>query len=215
MAYRLKIVVATNNPDKAKEIHQILDGAYDVYTMKELGINKELEETGSTIESNSEMKAQQLRYLLNDPNVLILADDTGLFVEALGGEPGVYSARYAGESCSYQENNEKLLKALEGIEPEERNAQFRTCMTGIFPGGHIASVTGVVDGCIAEHLIGENGFGYDPIFIEKESGKTYAQMCEEEKNTCSHRRRALERMKSVIDQYIVKQKRKTRMSGVR
>ena len=117
---QLTIVLATQNPNKAREIQEMLDGAYNVVSMEEMGIHDELVENGKTIEENSELKARQLRNLLHDPNAVVMADDTGLYVDALDGAPGVFSARYAGDDVSYEQNNEKLLKELKDVKPEDR-----------------------------------------------------------------------------------------------
>lgn len=200
---QIRIILATHNQHKAREIEEILKGRYPVVTMGELGVSEELSETGATLEENASMKAEQLRSILGKEaeNAVILADDTGLFVDALDGAPGVYSARYAGEDVTYADNNRKLLRELEGVPLAKRGASFKTCFVGIFPEDTYVSVMGEVRGRIAEHHLGESGFGYDPLFIVDEAGKSYAQMDEAEKNACSHRARSLERMKQALDAF--------------
>lgn len=204
MSYNpVRIILATHNQHKAKEIEEILGGIYPVVTMGELGVAQELKETGETLEDNAAMKAEQLRNILGDEakGDIILADDTGLFVDALGGAPGVYSARYAGENVTYADNNKKLLKELEGVPEAERTASFKTCFVGIFPEDNYVSVIGEVRGKIAEENRGEGGFGYDPLFIVDGTDKSYAEMSDAEKNACSHRGRSLNRMKQVLSAF--------------
>jgi len=190
---RLRLVVATANRDKAAEIAAILDA--------ELGLSVELvsrpsqladvEETGATLEDNARLKAQAL---LEATGMASVADDTGLEVAALGGGPGVYSSRYAGEHASYADNVAKLVSALEEAgakTPEERAARFRTVVVGRFPGGREIVAEGVVEGAIALHPRGSAGFGYDPVFAPcGGDGRTFAEMTAGEKNALSHRGRA-------------------------
>lgn len=195
------IILATHNAHKAEEIAAILGGVYDVRTMKDYGIQDDIVEDGATIQENADIKVCALASRLGGrEKAVLMADDTGLFVDALGGAPGVYSARYAGEDATYQDNNDKLLAALEGVPPEARGARFQTCIALITPDGQDISVTGTVDGAIAEAARGADGFGYDPLFIEAESGKTYAEMSADEKNAHSHRRAALNRARAVLEQ---------------
>ncbi len=195
-----QIILATHNTHKAEEIEQILKGQFKVRTMKDMGVTGELEETGSTIEENAEMKAEQLKCKLGDMPVIILSDDTGLFVDALNGAPGVYSARYAGEDVSYEDNNKKLLLELDGV--DDRKAEFKTCFCAIFPDGAVTTATGEVKGKIAHENQGDNGFGYDPLFIPEGYEKTYAQMTDEEKNKLSHRKAGLDRMIPILETYL-------------
>ena len=198
---QLTIVLATQNPNKAREIQEMLDGAYNVVSMEEMGIHDELVENGKTIEENSELKARQLRNLLHDPNAVVMADDTGLYVDALDGAPGVFSARYAGDDVSYEQNNEKRLKELKDVKPEDRTAEFKTCITLLTPESDLITVTGTVPGSITESRKGASGFGYDPLFIEKSTGRTYAEMTEDEKNQVSHRKEAISRIVPLLEQY--------------
>jgi XTP/dITP diphosphohydrolase len=185
-----KVIIASNNLHKIEEINSILNihGFLGV-TLKEAGLeNFEIEETGTTFEENSMIKAKAVFDKLGLPT---LADDTGLMVDILKGEPGVYSARYASANATYQENNKKLLLNLEGIPFLERKAKFVTVITMILS-NEISIVTrGEISGYIALEPAGENGFGYDPLFYVEENSKTFAQMDNESKNRISHRARAL------------------------
>jgi XTP/dITP diphosphohydrolase len=190
---RLRMVLATANRDKAAEIAAILDD--------ELGDTLELlprpqsvgdvEETGETLEDNARRKAVAL---LRATGMAAVADDTGLEVGALGGDPGVRSSRYAGEHASYSENVAKLLSELErvgALAPDQRRARFRTVVVARFPGGREVVANGAVDGHIATERRGEGGFGYDPVFVpDGGDGRSYAEMTPAEKNVCSHRGRA-------------------------
>lgn len=186
-----KIVLATGNPHKAIEIHDMLDGAYGVLTMADAGIDVEIIEDGATFEENALIKVRAIRPYVKDTNAILMADDSGLCVDALDGAPGIFSARYAGEHVTYADNNRKLLKALADVPAEKRGAQFVCAVALIFPDGEEWTGRGIVEGRIAASLQGDGGFGYDPLFIAKESGRAYAQMREAEKNAISHRARAM------------------------
>lgn len=197
------IVLATGNPHKAEEIAQMLGGRFHVVSMGELGFTDDIVEDGVTIQENADIKANALANMLKaqgQSGYIVMADDTGLFVDALDGVPGVYSARYAGEDASYADNNTKLLNALKDVPEPKRGAHFETCLSVLMPDGERYNLTGCVPGRIAENYLGEGGFGYDPIFIEKTTGKSYAQMNAEEKNRCSHRRAAVERLLPLFTQ---------------
>lgn len=190
---RLRLVLATANRDKAAEILAILRGelgdAVELLARpEEVG---EVEETGETLEDNARLKALAL---VEATGVGAVADDTGLEVEALGGAPGVYSSRYAGEHASYAENVAKLLAALDeagASRPEQRRARFRTVVVARFPGGREVVAAGTVEGTIAGEARGSGGFGYDPVFVpDGGDGRSFAEMTAAEKNTCSHRGRA-------------------------
>ena len=179
----MRFVLATANPDKAAEIAAILTG---VELMPRPFDVPEVEEHGETLADNAVTKAAALVDATGDAAI---ADDTGLEVDALGGQPGVRSARYAGENATYADNVAKLLRALEGI--DERRARFRTVAAAAYPGGTVVEAEGVVDGVIATERRGTNGFGYDPIFIpDGGDGRTFAEMSAEEKDAVSHRGRA-------------------------
>lgn len=178
-----RLVLATANPDKAREIAALLAGLEVVPRPADV---PEVEETGTTLEDNARLKAVALMEATGCASV---ADDTGLEVEALGGEPGVHSARFAGEHATYADNVAKLLEVMEGV--VDRRARFRTVALARFPDGREVVAEGVVDGVITEAARGDGGFGYDPVFQPDEGGRrTYAEMTLEEKNALSHRGRA-------------------------
>lgn len=178
-----RLVLATANPDKAREIAALLAGFEVVPRPADV---PEVDETGTTLEDNARLKAVALMEATGCASV---ADDTGLEVEALGGEPGVHSARFAGEHATYADNVAKLLEVMEGV--VDRRARFRTVALARFPDGREVVAEGVVDGVITEAARGDGGFGYDPVFQPDEGGgRTYAEMTLEEKNALSHRGRA-------------------------
>ncbi|MGB9780395.1 MAG: XTP/dITP diphosphatase [Caldanaerobacter sp.] len=192
----MKLVIATHNPNKVKEIKDFFKGyTIEVLSMKDLGIEEEIEEGGSTIEENALIKARFLKDRVKEG--IIVADDTGLFVEYLGGQPGVYSARFAGDNATYDDNNRKLLKLLEGVPYEKRRAYFKTVIA-LVDGENEKLLEGVLNGHILDHPQGENGFGYDPVFFVDEIGKTLAELSLEEKNKISHRAKALLKLKEYI-----------------
>lgn len=179
----MRLVLATANPDKAREIAALLDGFEVVPRPTEV---PEVDETGSTLEDNARLKAVAL---VEATGSAAVADDTGLEVLALDGAPGVYSARFAGESATYADNVGKLLDVMEGV--ADRRARFRTVALARFPDGREVVAEGVVDGLITTAARGDGGFGYDPVFEPDEGGgRTYAEMTLEEKNALSHRGRA-------------------------
>jgi XTP/dITP diphosphohydrolase len=181
----MRLVVASANRDKAREIAELLSSA-GVEVLPRPPEVPDVEETGQTLEDNARLKARAVMEATGLPAV---ADDTGLEVEALGGAPGVYSARYAGEGATYADNVAKLLGALEG--ERDRRARFRTVALVAFPDGREVLADGVVTGTIASEARGTNGFGYDPLFLPDESdGRTFAEMTTEEKHAVSHRGRA-------------------------
>jgi len=171
---------ASGNPNKVLEVQQLLNPNYQVLSLKDLSVN-DIPETGLTLEENSLIKA---RYVFDTFKVDVFADDTGLEVEALNGEPGVYSARYAGLPPDSNRNMAKLIKGLAGI--ENRSARFRTVIT-LIQKGEIHQFEGIVKGAITMKNSGQNGFGYDPIFKPIGSDKTFAEMDADEKNAISHR----------------------------
>ncbi|MCR4722681.1 MAG: RdgB/HAM1 family non-canonical purine NTP pyrophosphatase [Eubacteriales bacterium] len=187
-----KIVFATHNNDKAKELKEILS-EYEILTLKDIGFPGEIEENGETIEENALIKA---RAAYEFSGMVSVADDTGLFVDALGGRPGVYSSRYSGGS--YEDNVNKLLGEMEGVPAEKRGAAFRCSAAMVSARGEV-SVTAEVPGTITYKALGMGGFGYDPVFRESSTGLTYAEMDAEEKNSLSHRKKAFEMLKSYIE----------------
>lgn len=185
----MEIVFATNNAHKLEEARRLAGGRMKILSLSDIGCREELPETCDTIEGNSLQKA---RYVADKYGYACFSDDTGLFVEALGGGPGVYTARYAGPQCSPADNIEKMLREMDGI--GNRKACFRTVATLAAPGEEARQFEGRVDGMIATTRMGNGGFGYDPIFIAKENGISFAEMLPEQKNAISHRGRALRKL---------------------
>ena len=186
-----KIVLASSNKAKLKEIRQILDG-YEVFSCKELGFDGEIEENGSTFYENALIKARTVSDALGLP---ALADDSGICVDALGGAPGIYSARYAGDGIDAH-NNELLLRNM--ADKSDRKAKFVCCMVYYKPGGEIITATGETFGKILYEPQGENGFGYDPLFYSDDLRKSLGVASSEEKNSVSHRSRALAKLKELL-----------------
>lgn len=198
----MRIIFATGNEDKMREIRAILaDLGMEILSMKEAGIKSDIVEDGATFEENAEIKARAIAGRCRD---IVLADDSGLEIDALDGEPGIYSARYMGEDTSYRVKNKNLIDRLEGIPDEERTARFVCAIAAVFPDGSSEVVRGTIEGRIGYEERGRNGFGYDPIFIAPEYGCTTAELSEEQKNRISHRGKALEMMKIIIKDRIEK-----------
>lgn len=184
-----RLVLATGNPDKAGEIAAILEPAgVETVAASAIAEGWEVEETGATIEENARLKARAAVAATGRP---ALADDTGLFVDALGGAPGVRSSRYAGETATYADNVAKLLAALEGVPEGRRGARFRTVAVLARPDGEERSFEGTLEGAIGHAPRGDGGFGYDPVFVVANTGRTLAEVPFDEKNRTSHRARAL------------------------
>ena len=182
-----KIVFATNNKHKLDEIRKITAGKIEILSLSDINCNEDIEETGTTLEENALIK---VRYIKNKYGYDCFADDTGLEVEALNGEPGVYSSRYAGAQCNPQDNMNKLLDALQGI--NNRNAQFRTVIA-VTLNNNEHLFEGVVKGHITTEKHGSNGFGYDPIFMPIGYNNTFGELSDEVKNGISHRAVAMEK----------------------
>lgn len=178
--------VATGNADKLREMSARLDSGWELKSLRDFGLEPP-EETGETLEENALLKA---RYLHGAVGGLCLADDTGLLVEALGGAPGVRSARWAGEACSYADNVAKLARAIAPVPPERRQARFETVIAVVGAGLEVC-LRGECRGVILDAPRGSGGFGYDPLFLLPEQGRTFAELSVEEKNRVSHRGRAL------------------------
>ncbi|MCY9097913.1 XTP/dITP diphosphatase [Bacillus inaquosorum] len=190
-------IIATHNPGKVKEFKEILEPkGYDVKSLAEIGFTEEIEETGHTFEENAILKAEAVAKAVNK---MVIADDSGLSIDNLGGRPGVYSARYAGEQKDDQANIDKVLSELKGIEKEQRTARFRCALAVSIPGEETKTVEGHVEGYIAEESRGEYGFGYDPIFIVKDKDKTMAELTSDEKNKISHRADALKKLAKLLE----------------
>lgn len=198
----MKAVLASNNAHKLVEIRDILKDKFEyVYSLKDLGINVDVEETGSTFEENALIKARAIADILGNNEYAVLADDSGICVEALGGAPGVYSARYAGEPCDDAANNSLLLNNLHGLEKTQqknRKAYFASVVVALMPDGRHITGEGRAYGQIIDEYRGNNGFGYDPLFLSDELGKTFAEASMQEKNTISHRARALAKLKEQL-----------------
>lgn len=192
-----KIVFATGNEGKMREVRMILEDLnVEVLSMKEAGIESDIVEDGTTFEENARIKAQAVA---EKTDYIVLADDSGLEVDYLNKEPGIYSSRYLGEDTSYDIKNREIIKRLEGVEDEKRTARFVSAIAAVVPGMEEAlTVRGTVEGRIGYELKGENGFGYDPIFYLPEYGCTSAEIPLEKKNEISHRGKALEKMKELL-----------------
>jgi XTP/dITP diphosphohydrolase len=197
-----RLIFATNNKHKLVEVRAALDGQFEIVSLAEAGLEGEIPETADTLQGNALQKAQWVWERMNPEQIDgVMADDTGLEVNALGGAPGVYSARYAGEHCSFDDNVNKLLAALEGV--EDRKADFRTVICLIEKRGDneadVHYFEGRVDGVILteRHSLGE-GFGYDPIFMPDRFAVSFAEMPLEVKNSISHRGRAVQKLKGYL-----------------
>lgn len=192
-----RIIFATGNENKMKEIRMILaDLGLEILSMKEAGVFEEIEEDGMSFEENAEIKARAIsRVMTND---IVLADDSGLEIDYLNKEPGVYSARYMGENTSYRIKNQIILDRLHGVPDIVRSARFVCVIAAAFPNGTIETRRATIEGRIAQEPAGENGFGYDPIFYLPDRGKTTAQLSAEEKNEISHRGKALRQIKEIL-----------------
>ncbi len=193
-----KIIFATGNQNKMKEIRMILaDLGMPILSMKEAGIDIDVVEDGTTFEENAVIKATEIAKVV--PNCIVLADDSGLEIDYLNKEPGIYSARYAGVDTSYDIKNTLLLERLAGVPNEKRTARFVCAVAAVFPDGSTEVVRGTIEGIIGHEIIGENGFGYDPIFYLPEYGCTTAQLPPETKNELSHRGNALRAMRQIME----------------
>lgn len=191
-----KIIFATGNEGKMREIRMILeDLGTEVLSLKEAGITLEVQEAGETFEENAVIKA---RAVMEETKALVLADDSGLEIDYLNGEPGVYSARYMGEDTSYRIKNQNLIERLEGVPEEKRTARFVCVIAAAFPDGRILTARGTIEGIIGYEERGEGGFGYDPIFWLPEYGCSTAELTMEKKNELSHRGKALRAIKNEL-----------------
>ena len=201
----MRIVFATGNAGKMREIKQILDDiGIDIVSMKEAGYTSNPEENGKSFEENALIKARALASLINDGETIVMADDSGLEVDALNKEPGIYSARYLGEETPYSVKNKNIIDRLEGIEPEKRTARFVAAIAAVLPDGTELTTRGTIEGKIGYEERGTNGFGYDPIFYLPDMSRSTAELPPEEKNKISHRGRALELMKDKLKSFETK-----------
>ena len=188
----MKLVFATNNKHKLQEVRDIIGSGVEVLSLNDIDCHNDIPETADTLQGNALIKA---RYIYEKYGIDCFADDTGLEVEALGGEPGVYSARYAGEECDSEANMHKLLHNLTG--KKNRNAQFRTVIALIIDGKEML-FNGIVKGTITEEKRGTSGFGYDPVFIPEGFSESFAQMGNVVKNSISHRYRATQELSNYL-----------------
>lgn len=194
-----RIVFATGNAGKIREINGIMaDTGMEVVSMKDAGIRMDIEENGSTYEENALIKARAVASMTKD---IVMADDSGLEIDYLNKEPGVYSARYLGEDTSYRIKNADLIRRLEGVPDDQRTARFVCAIAAVLPNGRELTVRAAIEGRIGYEEKGENGFGYDPIFYVPEFRKTTAELTEAEKNEVSHRGKALRLMKEELRGY--------------
>ena len=192
-----RIIFATGNAGKMREIREILaDFGGEILSMKEAGISTDAEENGASYEENALIKARAVAEKAGD--AVVLADESGLEIDALGGEPGIYSARYLGEDTSYRVKNANLIERLAGVPEEKRTARFVCAIAAVLPDGRELVTKAAVEGRIGYEEKGEGGFGYDPIFYVPEFGRTTAELSEEEKNQISHRGKALRLMKEEL-----------------
>lgn len=193
----MKLIFVTGNEGKLREIREMTAGLgdFEVVSVKEAGLECEIEENGLTFSENALIK---VRAVGAQQDAVVMADDSGLCIDALNGEPGVYSARYMGEDTSYQIKNNAILDRMKPYSGSERSARFACSIALLFPDGTEAVAEGTVEGVIADRIAGENGFGYDPIFYVPKWKKTTAEMDEAEKNSISHRRRALDGAKQIL-----------------
>lgn len=191
-----KVIFATGNEGKMKEIREILgDLDIELLSLKDAGITADIEENGSTFEENAIIKAKAISQLTGE---IVLADDSGLEIDYLNKEPGIYSARYMGADTSYHIKNSNLIQRLEGVPDQQRSARFVCAIAAAFPDGTVKTVRASMEGRIGYEEKGENGFGYDPIFYLPEYGCSSAEISMEEKNKISHRGKALRAIKDEL-----------------
>lgn len=195
----VRVIFATGNEDKMTEIREILSGSgWKLLSMREAGVYADVAEDGTSFEENAQIKARAVARLA--PDDIVLADDSGLEIDYLNKEPGIYSARYLGKETPYAVKNQSLLYRLAGVEKERRTARFVCAVAAALPGGELVTVRGTVEGYIGWEPAGENGFGYDPIFFVEEYGCSTAQLTMEQKNTFSHRANALRALQKELAQ---------------
>ena len=188
-----KLIFATNNPHKLREINDLLDDKFEIISLESVGIREDIPETADTLEGNALQKA---RFVYQKTGLDCFADDTGLEVDILEGAPGVYSARYAGKDSSFEDNMDKLLLEMKG--KNNRKARFRTVIALIFSGDEYL-FEGIVEGIILNHKAGNGGFGYDPVFMPDGFGKSFAEMEPDQKNSISHRGRSVQKLAMFLE----------------
>lgn len=193
-----KLIIASNNAGKIREIREIMeDYGKEIISQKEAGIDLDVEENGTTFEENALIKCRAIHELTG---AMVLADDSGLEIDYLNKEPGVYSARYLGHDTPYEVKNQIILDRLKDAKGQERSTRYVCAMAVIMPDGREFCALGTVEGLIAEKPSGNGGFGYDPIFFVPEYGKTMAELTPDEKNAISHRGRALRAVRKLVDE---------------
>lgn len=192
----IKVIFATKNKGKIKEIKAVLGDKYDVITMEEAGINIDVVEDGTTFEENAKKKAEEI---MRASGAIVMADDSGLEIDYLDKAPGIYSARYMGEDTPYDIKNSKILELLEGVPEQKRTARFVCCIATAIPNKETLVTRATIEGIIGYEIKGENGFGYDPIFYLPEYKKTTAELSMEEKNKISHRGKGLKQMRDMLE----------------
>ena len=195
----MQLIIASNNAHKMREIYEILGAEFpDMVTLKQAGLDIDVVEDGDTFQANAIKKAEEVLKISGYPAAL--ADDSGLIVDALGGAPGVYSARYAGEGHNDADNNAKLMRDMMGVPYEQRTCRFASAVALARAGKETICVMGFAEGILLTEARGENGFGYDPYFFYPPLGKSFAQLSAEEKNAVSHRKHALEALLEALRQ---------------
>ena len=193
-----RIIFATGNRDKLKEIREIAAKfGFEVVSMKDAGYELEIEENGTTFAENALIKARAICLASHE---ITMADDSGIIIDAMNGEPGVQSARFMGRDTSYRIKNAAIIRNLDGVPDEKRSARYVCAIATVFPDGRTLECEDTFEGRIAYEEAGSNGFGYDPIFYVPEFGKTAAQMTPEEKNAVSHRGKALRKMETMLQE---------------
>lgn len=203
----MRIVFATGNQNKMREIREILGGDdLEILSMKEAGIEADIVEDGTTFSENAIIKAKAIGEIINRDDTIVMADDSGLVIDALNGEPGVYSARYMGEDTSYRIKNANLIERLKDVPEGKRTARFVCAMAAYFPGGEVKCVEGKIEGRIGYEERGTNGFGYDPIFYLPDRDVSTAEIPPEEKNAISHRGNALRLMRQEVEKWMAEQR---------
>lgn len=190
-----RLVFATGNQGKVNEFRQMLGDDYEILSMKDLGVDIDIVEDGTTFEENAVIKAKRV---MEETGEMVLADDSGFEVDFLDGEPGIYSARYMGEDTPYSVKNAELLRRCEGVPDGQRGARFVCVIACAYPDGTVDTATGVIEGKLAHEPKGENGFGYDPVFYLPERGCTTGELMPEEKNAISHRGIAIRKMVEIL-----------------
>ena len=205
-----RLIFATKNRGKMKEVREILGDAYEVLSLDDAGISLNAEETGESFEENALIKARAAHKSAVElskaspggpsyANCPVLADDSGLVIDALGGMPGIYSARWMGEDTPYEEKNARIIEMMKDVPEAKRSARFIGVIAAVFPDGTELVTRGDMEGLIGQKSMGQNGFGYDPLLYLPEYGRTAAELSPDEKNAASHRGKSLRAMKEMLE----------------